>query len=205
MDGSLFRWINRLADRTGWAHGVFTAYAKYGIVLFAVLLLAAYLDARHHADFPAIAGSVWAAGATLIALGFGQLIGGAVDRARPYEAMTGVHLLIDRTTDFSFPSDHATVVGAVAGGLLLSNRRWGSIAAVLAVLMAFTRVYVGVHYPGDVVAGLALGAVVAVAGRPLVVPLLTRLADRLGRSGVGRLLTNADRPTHDAHAVGGSD
>ena len=205
MDGSLFRWVNRLADRTGWAHGMFTAYAKYGIVLFAVLLLVAYLDARQHADFPAIAGSVWAAGAALVALGVGQLIGGAVDRVRPYEAMTGVHLLIDRTTDFSFPSDHATVVGAVAGGLLLSNRRWGTIAAVLAVLMAFTRVYVGAHYPGDVVAGLALGAVVAAAGRPLVVPLLSRLADRLGRSRVGPLLTNAGRPKHDAHAVGGSD
>ncbi len=205
MDGSLFRWINRLADRTGWAHGMFTAYAKYGIVMFAVLLLIAYLDARRHADFPAIAGSVWAAGAALIALGLAQLIGGAVDRARPYEAMTGVHLLIDRTTDFSFPSDHATVVGAVAGGLLLSNRRWGTLAAVLAVLMAFTRVYVGAHYPGDVVAGLALGAVVAAAGRPLVVPLLSRLAARLGRSRVGPLLTNTGRSTRDAHTVGGSD
>lgn len=41
MDNSLFRWINRLANRTGWAHGFFTAYAKYGIVLFAALLIVA--------------------------------------------------------------------------------------------------------------------------------------------------------------------
>jgi membrane-associated phospholipid phosphatase len=182
MDNSLFRWINRLANRTGWAHGFFTSYAKYGIVLFAVLLVAAYLDGRQHDDLRAIAGSVWAAGAALVALGIGQLIGGAIDRARPYEAMTGVHLLVDKTTDFSFPSDHATAVGAVAVGLLFTNRRWGIVAAVLAIVMALTRVYVGAHYPGDVLAGLALGGVVAAAGTALVVPLLNRLAEHLSRT-----------------------
>ncbi len=182
MDNSLFRWINRLANRTGWAHGFFTSYAKYGIVLFAVLLVAAYLEGRQHDDLRAIAGSVWAACAALVALGFGQLIGGVIDRARPYEAMTGVHVLVDKTTDFSFPSDHATAVGAVAVGLLLTNRRWGIVAAVLAIVMAFTRVYVGAHYPGDVLAGLALGGIVAAAGTALVVPLLNRLAEHLSRT-----------------------
>ena len=182
MDSSLFRWINRLANRTGWAHGFFTSYAKYGIVLFAVLLVAAYLDGRQHDDLRGVAGSVWAAGAALVALGIGQLIGGAIDRARPYEAMTGVHLLVDKTTDFSFPSDHATAAGAVAVGLLLTNRRWGIVAAVLAIVMAFTRVYVGAHYPGDVLAGLALGGAVAAAGTVLVVPPLTRIAERLSRT-----------------------
>lgn len=182
MDNSLFRWINRLANRTSWAHGFFTSYAKYGIALFAVLLVAAYLDGRQLDDLRAIAGSVWAAGAALAALGIGQLIGGAIDRARPYEAMTGIHLLVDKTTDFSFPSDHATAAGAVAVGLLLTNRRWGIVAAVLAVVMALTRVYVGAHYPGDVLAGLALGGAVAAAGKILVVPSLTRLAEWLSRT-----------------------
>jgi undecaprenyl-diphosphatase len=182
MDNSLFRWINRLANHTGWAHGFFTNYAKYGIVLFAALLVVAYLDGRQHDDLGAVASSVWAAGAALVALGIGQLIGGAIDRARPYEAMTGVHLLVDKTTDFSFPSDHATAAGAVAVGLLLTNRRWRIVAAVLAIVMAFTRVYVGAHYPGDVLAGLALGGGVAAAGAVLVVPLLTRLAEHLSRT-----------------------
>lgn len=171
MDGSVFRWVNRLANRTGWAHGFFTTYANYGIALFAALLLVAYLDARQHNDLRAVTGSVWAGGAVLIALGIGQLVGGAVNRARPYETMTGVHVLIDKTTDFSLPSDHATVVGAVAMGLLLANRRWGIVAAILAVLMAFARVYVGAHYPGDVLAGLALGALVAAAGCFALLPV----------------------------------
>ena len=96
--------------------------------------------------------------------------------------MPGVHVLVDKSTDFSFPSDHATVVGAVAAGLLFTCRRWGLTAAVLALLMAFTRVYVGAHYPGDVLAGLALGAAVAAAGRPLLVPILTRIAAALART-----------------------
>jgi undecaprenyl-diphosphatase len=195
MDGSLFRWINRLANRTGWAHGVLTAYAKYGIALFALLLLATFLDGRRHDDARCVAGSVWAAGATLIALGIGQLIGGAINRTRPYEAMTGIHLLIDKTTDFSFPSDHATVVGAVAAGLLFTNRRWGSIAAALAVVMAFVRVYVGAHYPGDVLAGLALGAAVAAVGRRIAVPELTRLATWLSQTPLRSIVTSASRST----------
>ena len=181
MDNSLFRWINRLANRTGWAHGIFTSYAKYGIVLFAVLLVAAYIDARQHDDFRAIAGSVWPAAAALVALRIGQLIGGAIDRARPYEAMTDIHRLVDKTTDFSFPSDHATVARAGAVGLLLTNRRRGIVTAVLAIVMAFTRVYVGAHYPGDVIAGLALCGAVAAAGTALAVPRLTRLAEHLSR------------------------
>ena len=155
------------------------------------MLLVAYLDGRHHADLTAVAGSVWAALAALVALGVGQLIGGAVDRARPYEAMTNVHVLVDKTTDFSFPSDHATVAGAVAVGLLFANRRWGIVAAVLAVLMAFTRVYVGAHYPGDVLAGLALGGLVATVGWYTIVPILRRLATWMTTTRLRRLVTVA--------------
>jgi undecaprenyl-diphosphatase len=194
MDSSLYRWINRLADRTGWAHGLFKANAGYGIALSAVLLLVTYLDGRQHDDLTAVAASVWAGAAALVALGIGQLIGGAVDRLRPYETMSNVHVLVDKTTDFSFPSDHATVAGAVAVGLLFANRRWGIVAAVLAMLMAFTRVYVGAHYPGDVVAGLALGGLVAAIGWFTVVPVLRRLAVWLTGTPLRPLVTHAERP-----------
>lgn len=96
--------------------------------------------------------------------------------------MTDVHVLIARTADFSFPSDHATVAGAVAAGLLMTNRRWGTVAAVAAGTMAFTRVYVGAHYPADVLAGLTLGAVVAVAGGLFIVPVICQFVTRLART-----------------------
>ncbi|MEO6126679.1 MAG: phosphatase PAP2 family protein [Ilumatobacteraceae bacterium] len=182
MDSDIFLAVNRFADRTPWAHGFFTAFTTYGVVVFALLLVVVFLDGRRTADPHMVAASIWAGASALVAVGIGQIIGGAMGRSRPYNALSGVHLLVDRTTDFSFPSDHATAVGAVAVGLLFAHRRWGLVACVLAVLMGFSRVYVGAHYPTDVVGGLALGAVVAVAGRAMVVPALVRLADRVEQS-----------------------
>ncbi len=179
MDRSIYGWMNRLADRTAWAHGPFKLYAGAGIVLFAGLLLADYLDARHHDRVAEVAAAVWAGAAALVALELGQLIGKAIDRLRPYETISNAHVLVARTTDFSFPSDHATATGAVAVGLFLANRRWGVPAVVAAIAMAFTRVYVGVHYPSDVLGGLVLGGVVAAVGYSTIVPVLTTLAIRL--------------------------
>jgi membrane-associated phospholipid phosphatase len=81
--------------------------------------------------------------------------------ARPYTAHPGILVLAHRSTDFSFPSDHAVMAGAVAAGLWLVSRRLGLIATLAALVMAFARVYIAAHYPQDVVAGLLLGAAVA--------------------------------------------
>jgi membrane-associated phospholipid phosphatase len=187
LDARLFRVVNRLSVRTPWAHGLLTAYAKDGIVLFAVLLVVAWLAARREADVRAGARVISTGVATLLALGAAQLIGNAVDRARPYDAMPHVLLLVARTGDFSFPSDHATAVGAVAAGLLLTRRRLGTVAAVLALVMAFARVYVGTHYPGDVVAGLALGGATAAAVLPLAERLLAPALVRLRSTPLARI------------------
>jgi membrane-associated phospholipid phosphatase len=194
MDARIFRWFNRLADHTVWAHGIARFFADYGVVLFAALLLVAYLDARRSGDQRGLAGAVWSGGAAMVALGIGQLIGGTIDRARPYTAIANVHTLVDRTTDFSFPSDHATMAGAVGVGLLLAARRWRWLALGAAVVMAVTRVYVGAHYLSDVIAGLALGGVVVVAGRYLVMPLLERVVTRLSTSKARRLVTALVQP-----------
>jgi undecaprenyl-diphosphatase len=140
VDASLYRTVNRLAARTGWAHPLFIAYAKYGVLLFAALLLAGWWLARRSADIDAVAAVVWAGAAAVVALGVGQVIGHAIDRVRPYAVMPTAHVLITRTSDFSFPSDHATAVGAVAAGLWLAHRRLGVLAAGLAVVMAFALV-----------------------------------------------------------------
>lgn len=188
MDHWLFKVINRFAGRTSWLHGVERFYADYGIVLFAILLVVGYLISRQGNDRGAVAGVVWAGAGTLVALGIGQLIGGAIDRLRPYEVISNTLVLVDRTTDFSFPSDHATMAGAVAVGLLLAERRLGIIATVAALWMAFTRVYVGAHFPSDVVGGLVLGGLVAVIGHYLLVPLLRRIADWLATTPVAWLV-----------------
>jgi undecaprenyl-diphosphatase len=182
IDASLYRAVNRFADRTSWAHGLAVADAKYGIALFALLLLAGWWRARATGDTDAIAAVLWAAAGCLVALGLNQILGHAFGRARPYASMPDVHVLIPRTSDFSFPSDHAVAVGAVAAGLWLADRALGWVAVVLALLLAAARVYVGAHYPGDVLAGLFVGAFVIVAGGLAALPLLRALVHRLDRS-----------------------
>jgi undecaprenyl-diphosphatase len=101
-------------------------------------------------------------------------------------------MLVSRSTDYSFPSDHAVMAGAVAAGVLLAGRRLGVLAVAMAVLMAFARVYVGAHFPLDVIAGLAVGAVVCAATYLVVRPLLRWLVVTLERTPLRVLLTGAE-------------
>jgi undecaprenyl-diphosphatase len=77
----------------------------------------------------------------------------------------------------SFPSDHAAFFGALAMGIFLADRRWGILAfAWTLVVTGLPRIYVGLHYPSEILAGLALGVLVTLAmGKPAVIlaePLL---------------------------------
>ena len=178
MDGAAYRWCNRLAIHTAWAHGLMTAVARYGIVVFPFLLLMAWWWARQ-ADDPvgAVAPSVWAGAASLVGFVAVQIVGNVVDRARPYTVMPNARLHVDRTGDFSFPSDHSTAAAAIAFGLVLASRaigrRWlGYTAVACALVLGFSRIYVGAHYPSDVLAGIALGALVALALAPVAMQAL---------------------------------
>jgi undecaprenyl-diphosphatase len=108
------------------------------------------------------------------------------------------HLLVlaAPSTDPSFPSDHATMAGAVAAGLLLVDRRLGAVAAAAAVLMGFARVYIAAHYPQDVLAGFAVGALVTLIGYVLVRRLLTVLVLRLEQTRARPLLTPVPAPVY---------
>jgi membrane-associated phospholipid phosphatase len=194
MDGSLYRFVNRLADRSAFAQPVVVAYAKYGLALFAVLLVTGWWQARRAADRRSIAAVLWGGTGALVALGAAQLIGQLIDRARPYAVMPTAHVLIDRTSDFSFPSDHATAVGAVAAGLWLANRRFGLWAGGLALLMAFSRVYVGAHYPGDVVGGLLVGSSVVIMLWPVASRILDPVLKVVGATPLAVLLSRTSPP-----------
>ena len=98
---------------------------------------------------------------SLVALGVNQVVAMFWFVPRPFVTLHGVTTLLAHSADDSFPSDHAVIAGALAIGTLLFARKWGIVAIVVAVLLAFARVYAGMHYPLDVIAGLAIGAVVA--------------------------------------------
>ncbi|TNC20062.1 phosphatase PAP2 family protein [Amycolatopsis alkalitolerans] len=182
LDGALLRDVNTFARATPWLHGLMYGYATYGVALFALLLVAGWWNARRTGDPARFAAASWAGLGTIVAVGINQPIVGAIHEARPYTATHGLLVLADRTSDFSFPSDHATMAGAVAAGLFLARRRtlaW--IATVAALAIAFARVYIAAHYPQDVAAGLVLGAVVVLAGWVVVRRPATALVRKLGR------------------------
>ena len=113
--------------------------------------------------------------AILLAEGVSGALKPAIERDRPPVSSPDPEPLLETPTTFSFPSGHATVSFACATVLALAvpRLRWPLFA--LAVLIAWSRVYVGVHYPGDVLAGAVLGVAIAIA--------LRMLAGALRRSG----------------------
>ena len=78
-------------------------------------------------------------------------------RARPFAAQGGISLLIDAPTDASFPSGHASAAFTAAAVLMFARRRLCVPVTILAVLIGFSRLYLYVHFPTDVLGGCALG------------------------------------------------
>lgn len=184
-----FGTVNHFARRTPWLHAPARLYAEYGVVVFAGLLLASWLLARRDGDLRRATAALWAPVGALVALGVNQFLVAAVAEPRPYSVLPHVLVLVSRSTDSSFPSDHAVMAGAVTAGVLVANRKLGLVSAALAVLMAFTRVYVGAHFPLDVVAGLLVGAIVALASYGAARPLLGRFVVVLARTPARSLVT----------------
>jgi undecaprenyl-diphosphatase len=133
-----------------------------------VLGLGAALALRRPAILPLTAVTVWSA--DLLALG----IKAAIGRPRPFVLLPEPAPLIVGVLGNSFPSGHAAT--SFAGAALLARYlpgRW-PVLFLLAAGIAFSRVYVGVHYPADVIGGAILGMVTAIA-LPLLAAALLRL------------------------------
>lgn len=160
MDFQIYKAID--AKGPDFLHSIFKFFATDAVVLIvigvALLFLIPWRINRVDRRRAAVAATAAAGLALLIA----QPIANAIDRARPFvDHPSQAHVLVGRSTDPSFPSDHATGAFAIGVAIWLYDRTIGTVFLVLAVLVSFARVYVGVHYPGDVLAGAILGALVA--------------------------------------------
>ncbi len=192
LNTSVYLDLNRFSRNTAWAHPFMHAYALWlGPVLLTLLFVVAYAVVWRRRAPQAAAVLILGGVGTIMALGLNQLVARAAEELRPYVTYPHALVLVARTGDYSFPSDHSIVAGGLTASLLLvlgksvwsrrhaggkagdfrrpRDRRAGWLLAVLAVtnvilglFLCFARVYVGAHYPGDVVAGYLLSFLVVV-------------------------------------------
>lgn len=200
---SVYLDINRWARQTPGLHAFMHDYALWaGLVLVTLTFLAMFAVSWWRRDVKAAALLGLGGVGTLIALGLNQVVGHAAQELRPYATLPHVLVLVGKANDYAFPSDHAVVSGALLTAVLLVGlrrptplaaggadradapvpRRVGTIpllvaAAAFTLFLLFARVYVGAHYPGDVIAGVLLGAVIVLVVVVALRPIAYRLAD----------------------------
>ncbi|WP_103341139.1 phosphatase PAP2 family protein [Amycolatopsis sp. CA-126428] len=198
VDGGWYLDVVGFARSTPWLHGFFQIYTDAGLGLLAVLAAVAWWRGRGK-PAEVMAAALWVPLGALLAYGLSNLVKIVVQEPRPclrYPAMPTV-APCDFATDYSFPSNHVVLAVSAAVGLLLVAWRVGLVALVLAALVAFSRVYLGAHYPHDVFAGAVLGVAVACCGlllrRPLTALVLWgregRLSVLVGTAGPARRST----------------
>jgi membrane-associated phospholipid phosphatase len=173
-DLSLFRLLNEVPPTvasvlTPLAH----LFGPAGIIVVVVLVVG-YVAARNRSVLPVAAAAVAAGAAWALA----DVAKAIADRPRPYEAVADAVLRQQPAHGTSFPSSHTAVTVAVVIALVPFLPRVLAAAAIAyAVLMGWSRVYLGVHYPLDVLGGAAIG--MAVGG--VILLALGVLLHRAGR------------------------
>ncbi|MEU8981925.1 phosphatase PAP2 family protein [Streptomyces sp. NPDC048309] len=181
---------------------------EYGLLLAMVLLvLWCWWTVRRRGDGDAassVAALVWAPLAAGIAVLVNMPIRGFVERPRPFVDHQGLDVLVSGKSDFSFVSDHATLTMAMAVGLFVANRKFGFVGIGLALLEGFCRVYMGVHYPTDVVGGFALGTAVVLLLSPLAMALLTPVMKAVERAPRAGWLIRARVPSGEGALIPGA-
>ncbi|GAA2755937.1 phosphatase PAP2 family protein [Actinopolymorpha rutila] len=181
VDAGWYREVTEFAATTpGWLADMAEVATDAGLAAFALLFVFAWWRSRR-GDARGVALAVIAPLATVVAYLVSEVTKSFVREDRPCRAVAGVVTLVPcpATGDWSFPSNHATIAAAAAVALVLAWRRLAWLVVPLALLLGSTRVYLGVHYPHDVAAGLLLGGGVAlllglVLAGPLV-PVVRRL------------------------------
>ena len=111
----------------------------------------------------------WIGVAILIGMALGYIIGNGlikflVDRPRPFVENPDIILLISAPTSSSFPSGHTIGAVAMAVALYMYNKKAGYIGFVFAAIIAFSRLYLYVHYPTDIIAGIVIGTICGYVG-----------------------------------------
>jgi undecaprenyl-diphosphatase len=172
-------WINNSAGKVGALDELMKLGASDLIYAVPLLLLTLwFIPVRNRALNQRLAFAVFAA--ALFSLGFASGLGHLYHEARPFVSDSSTKLLVRHSSDNSFPSEHAVFVFSAAGVVVWWHRTLGVALLSAALLVGVARIYVGVHWPLDIVTsaivGLGVGALCA-----RMVPLLAAPQQRLAQ------------------------
>jgi undecaprenyl-diphosphatase len=164
LDRDVFIWVvEHRAPPLDWLFVGLSVAGSGGLLWIGLAALLAYLARRPVLATTAItAATVWSADLLT------AVLKRIVDRDRPYAVLPEAEPLLRWDVSASFPSGHAATSAAGAVILAYLLGRWGWGLAALAAAVAYARVYIGVHYPLDVLAGAAIGAAVALTAAALL-------------------------------------
>jgi undecaprenyl-diphosphatase len=195
IDGSLFTAVTAFARHTKWLNTPLDLWTNAGLGVFAVLMLWGWWNARRR-DTDVMTLALAAPVAVGFAFAVTEVIKKLVAEVRPCYSLPHAYFVdtCPARDDYAFPSGHSTTAFATVGALWLLDRRLAAIASVFALFEGFTRVYLGDHYPHDV-----LGA--AIIAMP-VAYLVSRVLGRVAVPLVGRLRAGALSPVLSASPTG---
>ena len=177
-DKAIFLWINALVGNVpavdavmGWVASDYLVPVSMGLTLVALWFIGSDAPQRMRYQigmFTALTAMALSSLAVFIcnALFF---------RPRPFDGLDGVTLLFYQPTDSSFPSNSAAVAFGIAAGVWCVNRRIGAALFLAAAVYGFSRIYVGVHYPADILGSIAIALTVTALTlrlRNLLMPIL---------------------------------
>ena len=184
MDYRLYHGINQFVFDHDWLGRALSVLETWAVPVLAIATFGLWLLARPEGHRKWKLASASALASAALALLIAQVIGKIWPRDRPFAAHPGAHVWGSRSHDPSFPSDHASAAFGIAFAVFLFDRVVGSIFIAAATFISVGRVFVGAHYPADVLAGalVGLGAALLVVrvARPLIewmVQLLERITD----------------------------
>ncbi|SIS49679.1 undecaprenyl-diphosphatase [Alicyclobacillus vulcanalis] len=186
FDVHVYHLVNGLAGKSKLLDDIMIFFAKDALELYAALFIAYWFALPKH-DLQSRNQLAVAGFSSILALVLNVIISHFIwFRPRPFVVFPkgSYTQLIPHPADASFPSDHSAGSWGFAGGSWGRTPKWISVPfTVIAVVVMIARVFVGVHYPTDVLGGMAVGLVASAAVRPLasrILPLTRMVAKPFG-------------------------